>query len=49
MMDLLYLAATLGLFASCGALLRLAGHLMPEAPRMGSARVDGVPSATPTA
>jgi hypothetical protein len=33
MMDLLFLAATLGFFASCGALLRLAERLMPEPTR----------------
>jgi hypothetical protein len=32
MMDLLYLAATLGFFALCGALIRLAERLMPEPP-----------------
>jgi hypothetical protein len=32
MMDLLFLAATLGFFASCGALIRLAERLMPGPP-----------------
>ncbi|HLA63229.1 MAG TPA: hypothetical protein VK610_02300 [Rhodothermales bacterium] len=47
MMDLLYLAATLGFFASCGALVRLATRLMPEAPRVGAARTDAAPEAVP--
>jgi hypothetical protein len=33
MMDLLFQAATLGFFALCGALIRLAERLMPEPPR----------------
>lgn len=36
MMDLLFLGATLGFFALCGALIRLAERLMPEAPRAAS-------------
>jgi hypothetical protein len=36
MLDLLALAVTLGFFALCGALIRLAEKLMPEPPRAPS-------------
>ncbi len=44
MMDLLFLAATAGFFATCGALIRLAERLMPDAPAAAPEPADGRPA-----